>query len=180
MKRLVRFASIAAAVAAVLAAVKAMRRPGDPLPTPASTPSEPWPPLRGDNAPAGSDSPWTPDASPAPNTPETPAPAPVASPKPASTDDATVRSPEPDGVPVAAAETEAAPITSGSSHGTEGSSWTAPTADGGCPDGFPVKAKLGSKIFHSPGQLNYPRTTPDRCYVDAAAAEADGLRAAKR
>jgi hypothetical protein len=28
--------------------------------------------------------------------------------------------------------------------------------------------------------LNYLRTRPDRCYRDADAAEADGLRAAKR
>ena len=39
---------------------------------------------------------------------------------------------------------------------------------------------MSSKIFHAPGQLNYDRTTPDRCYVDATAAQADGLRAAKR
>ena len=72
--------------------------------------------------------------------------------------------PEPAGVPVAGAS----------------SGWVEPTADGSCPAGHPVKAKLKSKIFHEPGQLNYDRTTPDRCYVDAAAAEADGLRAAKR
>ncbi len=139
MKRLVRFASIAAVLAAVLAAAKAMRRPGDPLPTPASTPSEPWPPLRGDNPPAGTDQPWTPDAAPAPNTPDPVADAPVG-----------------------------------------GAAWVEPTADGGNPDGYPIKAKMSSKIFHAPGQLNYDRTTPDRCYSDAAAAEADGLRAAKR
>jgi len=75
--------------------------------------------------------------------------------------------PEPDGVPVADAP-------------TAGPSHVEPTADGECPDGYPIKAKLSSKIFHSPGQLNYDRTTPDRCYVDAAAAEADGMRAAKR
>ncbi len=57
--------------------------------------------------------------------------------------------------------------------------WVAPD-DGQCPAGHPIKAKMTSKIFHAPGQLNYDRTTPDRCYVDAAAAEADGLRAAKR
>ena len=84
--------------------------------------------------------------------PSTPAPAP----------DAVVTAPEPDGVPVG------------------GSSYVEPTGDGECPDGFPIKAKMSSKIFHAPGQLNYDRTTPDRCYVDAAAAEADGLRAAKR
>ena len=164
MKRLVRFASLTAALAAVLAAVKAMRRPSDPLPTPATSPSAPWPPLRTDAAP-------TPDAAPAPNTPDPAAEAPtaddVASPKPESTDEATGRFPEPDGVPVAATP-------------TQGASWTDPTEDGGCPDGYPIKAKMTSKIFHCPGQLNYGRTTPDRCYVDEAAAEADGLRAAKR
>jgi micrococcal nuclease len=43
-----------------------------------------------------------------------------------------------------------------------------------------VKAKDSSKIFHVPGGLSYDRTVPDRCYVDAAEAEADGFRAAKR
>jgi hypothetical protein len=57
--------------------------------------------------------------------------------------------------------------------------WVEPT-DGGCPASHPVKAKLSSKIFHLPGMLNYERTAPDRCYIDASAAEADGLRAAKR
>lgn len=168
MKRLVRFASIAAALAAVVAAVKAMRRSEDPLPKPSSAPSDPWPPLRGEGAAARTESPWTPDAAPAPNTPDPEAAAPaVASARPESTDDATVRSPEPDGVPVAATP-------------TQGASWTAPDDAGECPDGYPIKAKMSSKIFHSPGQLNYDRTTPDRCYVDATAAEADGLRAAKR
>jgi hypothetical protein len=169
MKRLVRLASLAAALAAIVAAVKAMRRPNDPLPTAPATKSDPWPPLRGDNEPARTDPAPTPDAAPAPNTPDPAAepPADVAAAKPESTDEATVRFPEPDGVPVAATP-------------AHGASWTEPTDDGECPDGYPVKAKMSSKIFHSPGQLNYDRTTPDRCYVDATAAEADGLRAAKR
>jgi len=58
-------------------------------------------------------------------------------------------------------------------------SWVEPKADGTCPKGHPVKAKLKSGIFHVPGGANYERTKPDRCYVDAAAAEADGLRPAK-
>jgi len=58
--------------------------------------------------------------------------------------------------------------------------WIEPEADGTCPGSHPVKAKLASKIFHLPGGFNYPRTRPDRCYIDAAAAEADGLRPAKR
>ena len=48
-----------------------------------------------------------------------------------------------------------------------------PTAS--CPTSHPVKAKMASKIFHLPGMANYERTNPDRCYVDAAQAEADGL-----
>jgi outer membrane biosynthesis protein TonB len=57
--------------------------------------------------------------------------------------------------------------------------WVDPV-DGGCPGSHPVKAKLASKIFHVPGGFNYPRTNPDRCYIDTAAAEADGLRLSKR
>jgi hypothetical protein len=55
-----------------------------------------------------------------------------------------------------------------------------PAADGACPATHPVKAKLASGIFHVPGGGNYERTKPDRCYVNTEAAEADGLRAAKR
>jgi hypothetical protein len=57
--------------------------------------------------------------------------------------------------------------------------WAQPI-DGTGPPGFPVKAKLSSGIFHVPGGLSYDRTNPDRCYPTAEAAEADGLRAAKR
>jgi hypothetical protein len=52
--------------------------------------------------------------------------------------------------------------------------------DGACPVTHPVKGKLKSRIFHVPGLVNYERTRPDRCYVDVAAAERDGLRVAKR
>jgi hypothetical protein len=62
---------------------------------------------------------------------------------------------------------------------TKPSPWVAPV-DGGCPGTHPVKGKLTSKIFHVVGGFNYDRTIPDRCYVDAAAAEADGLRPSKR
>ena len=61
----------------------------------------------------------------------------------------------------------------------DGETWVEP-ADGTCPDGYPIKAKLSSKIFHQPGGAAYERTKPDRCYASAEAAEADGLRAAKR
>jgi hypothetical protein len=52
--------------------------------------------------------------------------------------------------------------------------------EGSCPVSHPVKAKLASGIFHVPGGQSYERTKADRCYVDAPAAEADGLRPAKR
>ncbi len=59
-------------------------------------------------------------------------------------------------------------------------SWSDPADDGSCPTSHPVKAKLTSKVFHLPGMANYERTKADRCYLDAGAAEADGLRQAKR
>jgi hypothetical protein len=58
--------------------------------------------------------------------------------------------------------------------------WVEPTGAGGCPDGYPVKAKVGSGIYHVEGGANYARTKPDRCYRSAEGAEADGLRPAKR
>jgi hypothetical protein len=57
--------------------------------------------------------------------------------------------------------------------------WVEPV-DGACPATHPVKAKLSSGIFHVPGAQMYERTNADRCYADAEAAEADGLRASKR
>ena len=57
--------------------------------------------------------------------------------------------------------------------------WVEPV-DGACPATHPVKGKPGSGIFHLPGGLFYDRTVPDRCYRSAEAAEADGLRPAKR
>lgn len=57
--------------------------------------------------------------------------------------------------------------------------WTEPNADGSCPEGHPIKAKLASGIYHVPGGANYARTHADRCYVDEAAAKADGLRPSK-
>ncbi len=61
----------------------------------------------------------------------------------------------------------------------ESPAWREPV-DGVCPASHPVKAKLSSGIYHRPGGQSYERTRPDRCYRDDAAAEADGLRAAKR
>jgi hypothetical protein len=56
----------------------------------------------------------------------------------------------------------------------------APDATGNCPVTHPIKGKRSSGIFHQPGSFAYDRTRADACYVDATAAEHDGLRAAKR
>jgi hypothetical protein len=63
--------------------------------------------------------------------------------------------------------------------GQTGVRWVQPVA-GSCPASHPVKAKTSSGIFHLPGMAAYNRVAADRCYPDAAAAESDGLRAAKR
>ena len=57
--------------------------------------------------------------------------------------------------------------------------WVLPK-DGECPDGYPVKAKVASRIYHLPGGTSYARTSPDRCYATPEDAEADGFRPAKR
>ena len=54
-----------------------------------------------------------------------------------------------------------------------------PPVDGQCPDGYPIKANDNSGIFHVPGGRFYDRTVAERCYADAADAEADGYRRAK-
>ncbi len=61
----------------------------------------------------------------------------------------------------------------------DGAPWVEPEDDGTCPPTHPIKAKLSSGIYHVPGGANYNRTHPDRCYVDEAAAAADGLRPSK-
>ncbi len=55
-----------------------------------------------------------------------------------------------------------------------------PDAAGNCPLSHPIKGKLASGIYHRPGAFAYERTRADRCYQDEAAAQDDGLRAAKR
>jgi hypothetical protein len=62
---------------------------------------------------------------------------------------------------------------------TEAPAWL-DAVDGECPVSHPVKAKLSSGIFHAEGAANYARTKADRCYATTEAAEADGLRPAKR
>ena len=57
--------------------------------------------------------------------------------------------------------------------------WVEPGDDGSTPDGYPVKAKDSSGIYHVPGGRFHERTRPDRCYASAEAAEADGYRRSK-
>jgi hypothetical protein len=47
------------------------------------------------------------------------------------------------------------------------------------PEGFPVKVKVSSGIFHVPGGRFYDRTNADRFYATADAAVADGYRQSK-
>lgn len=123
--------------------------------------------------------PSTPPA-PTPATPKPPATKASAAPK-AKTKAATKATAKPKAesapgqAPAPAAPAEA--MSNGAGETT--AAWADPV-DGGCPPGFPVKVKLASGIFHVPGGLAYDRTTPDRCYRDAASAEADGFRQAKR
>ena len=49
-----------------------------------------------------------------------------------------------------------------------------------CPQSHPVKAKLSSGIFQTPGMFAYDRTKPDRCYESENTAISDGFRPAKR
>ena len=62
---------------------------------------------------------------------------------------------------------------------TDGVGWVEPV-EGGCPATHVVKAKISSHVYHLPGMSAYDRTGPDRCYISAEAAEADGFRRAKR
>jgi hypothetical protein len=55
-----------------------------------------------------------------------------------------------------------------------------PPQDLTCPESHPVKARVASKLFHVPGSPAYERTRPDRCYLNAAAAQADGFSRSRR
>ena len=87
--------------------------------------------------------------------------------------------PAPSNPPPAAPVTATEPVAAQAAPARGGDAWVEPTDDA-CPASHPVKAKMSSKIFHVEGGLNYERTHPDRCYRDAAAAEADGLRKSAR
>jgi len=180
----------------------------DTQPAAAPSPTAPWPRLTADPAvpaapttslvvdpdapasPAHAAAFEAPTSSPAIEDPAPSAPPVVAAPAPT---DAPPADPEPVATPVAkrAAPKKAAPKKPAAGRAPAAKTaktakkkplvapWVDP-AEGVCPTTHPVKGKLASKIFHLPGMLNYARTAPDRCYRDASAAEADGLRQAKR
>ena len=50
--------------------------------------------------------------------------------------------------------------------------WVEPDEEGACPLSHPVKANANSGIYHVPGGPFYDRTHAERCYADAAGAEA--------
>lgn len=114
------------------------------------------------NRPAG-DTDWVPQPFPFPPQPQTPAPATAA---PSSTDPVAAPASPPVEPRVSAPKSAAEPRVD--------------AVDGACPASHPVKVASGSKVFHEPDGQMYDRTTAGRCYRDAAAAEADGLRQSKR
>src|SRR5918995_1435729 len=50
------------------------------------------------------------------------------------------------------------------------------TGGADCPPGFPVKGNLPSRVFHSPGQQDYDRTSPEVCFASETAAIDAGFR----
>lgn len=75
---------------------------------------------------------------------------------------------------------EAAPAPAPEAAPAAGDAGPVSGADSVCPDSHPVKANDNSGIYHVPGQQHYGRTNARNCYASAAAAQADGYRAAQR
>jgi hypothetical protein len=48
--------------------------------------------------------------------------------------------------------------------------------DRNCPEDFPIKGNLPSRIYHLPDQPTYERTIPEICFADEAAATLVGFR----
>lgn len=82
-------------------------------------------------------------------------------------------------VPVETDDAPSTPLATASVTGSSIPDWVDPV-DGACPASHPIKGNGHSRIYHVPGGRFYQSTVPERCYRDAAAAEADGMRASKR
>lgn len=148
----------------VLALARALAREPRRTPAPLAAPPLPLPPVT------------PPDRTPVP---VEVAPAPAAEPEPVPTPEPVIG---PGGEPtdlITGSGEGPAEVERAEPEGDAEGVWVAPV-EGGCPEGYPIKAKVSSGIFHRPGGLSYERTRPDRCYPTEAAAEADGFRAAKR
>lgn len=191
--RALRFLVTAGLIAALTAALaRWLRGPSTKAFTEPSVwpPAKPWPHL---------DEPSKPAATPEPAATE---PAkPVATPEPVATEPATT--PEPAAEPTAATDSTSpeprrrvqvvkkAGGGPGSAKKTvriqakapaappAGANWKAATG-GACPEGYAIKVKVRSGLYHEPGMFAYERTNPDRCYPNPEAAEADGFTRAKR
>jgi len=75
---------------------------------------------------------------------------------------------------------EAAPAPAPEAAPAAGDAGPVSGADSVCPGSHPVKANDNSGIYHVPGQQHYGKTNARHCYASAAAAQADGYRAARR
>jgi hypothetical protein len=49
-----------------------------------------------------------------------------------------------------------------------------------CPEGYPIKARRATRLYHVPGGAWYPRMTPDTCFATEAAAQQAGYRRSRR
>ena len=58
--------------------------------------------------------------------------------------------------------------------------WVVPNGTAEVLQTHPVKAKLSSRVYRTPGMPMYDRTVADRCYPTVEAAEADGFTRAAR
>jgi hypothetical protein len=149
LRRIKRLAFLGVLIGAVVALRRAAKRRDA---SNALGPPASWPPLQPGEPPVGAVGELAAE--------------PVAVPEAVSDDESAVASDE----PVAAVGDVAAE--------EPGTPWVR-SADGSCPTSHPVKVNGTSGIYHLPGGPHYARTRAERCYVDAAAAEADGYRAPK-
>lgn len=52
------------------------------------------------------------------------------------------------------------------------------TGEHDCPPEFAIKGNLPSRVYHTPEQSSYARTTPEICFASTDAATSAGFRAA--
>ncbi len=152
--RIARITGIGAVVALAIGIVRSVM----PKSKPATTGQANWPPLADEQQPAERSGPVTFTHTPEPEATEAG-----------------------DGAEATEAETSAGETADDAADDrTPEQAWVEPDPEGSCPISHPIKANAQSKIFHVPGGQSYDRTKAERCYSEAADAEADGFRQAKR